>query len=963
MQKLHPLLRICTAFAAASFAAAAFGQRGGTTALPPIGSLEGGELHAAYDSAGLSSLTNPTDPLNGQVISRGGHLGITARYRQGDGEWQNLSANAVAIGTSDEKSVTYATPGNGPLKLTESFKLDGSVLAWSIDAENTSATPIEISDLAIVLPWNRPAGEDEKVVFEQGFTKHQFIEGDGSFIYFVRANGVAPYLLITANPGTKLEYVGTVVPTPSSAGPGRAAAGGGAGGAFAAYIHSAGAAAGPGNWRQPNTSLKLAAAGAPDAKKTYGFHLQWTKSYDDMRNVLYKAGSFDIRVVPGMTVPEDLTAKFSLHTQARIEGIDAEFPDRTTITPLPDAAPGTHLYEVRFQKLGENLLTIRHDGGRKTYLEFFSTESLETLIKKRAAFLTQHQQWRDPTKWYDGLYSVYDMQHKVLRSPEDTDGWSGRNEYILASDDTTLGKAPYVAEKNEHFPVREEIASVEYFLEHYVWGKLQRTDKEEPYPYGVYGIPNWHVQRDPALKTNFEVNANRRPDLANTMRVFRSYDYPHVTMLYYHMYEIARKYPDMVKFRDAKGYLECAYQTARAYFTYPYEILPNYYETYKWGSYNELVILNVIDALEAAGQKDKADFLRGEWEKKVKYFVYDDPYPYRSEYAFDRTAFESTYAFAKYGTTHNMQPDEKLWLDRKAKNQQNIEKWYSHPNVKQADSRAFMERQLYAGLAVRGWLEASYYLLGSDFTGSSDRGALSYMAPMGGSGILDYGINFSDAPADWLQLGYASYLSTWALMNTGRADTNYGFWFPGKENDGATGWTFLTAKSGSGWYGKPDVRGPWHYDGEIDLGYGSALRMARTVLTRDPTFGWIAYGGTLAAQGDTLSIVPRDGLRQRFDAVIPGTGGVQRIKLQLERDGFAAGRPIATDAALKQIAFTLENRTPGEHVTTLWLSAGPGAKLTVNGTAVPLIKTTNWDYPLRAEIKVSSASMNVELVQ
>ena len=59
----------------------------------------------------------------------------------------------------------------------------------------------------------------------------------------------------------------------------------------------------------------------------------------------------------------------------------------------------------------------------------------------------------------------------------------------------------------------------------------------------------------------------------------------------------------------------------------------------------------------AKRQKEKADYLRSEWEKKVKYFVYDDPYPFRSEYAFDRTAFESTYALAKYGATHDMKPD------------------------------------------------------------------------------------------------------------------------------------------------------------------------------------------------------------------------------------------------------------------------------------------------------------------
>jgi hypothetical protein len=42
-----------------------------------------------------------------------------------------------------------------------------------------------------------------------------------------------------------------------------------------------------------------------------------------------------------------------------------------------------------------------------------------------------------------------------------------------------------------------------------------------------------------------------------------------------------------------------------------------------------------------------------------------------------------------------------------------------------------------------------------------------------------------------------------------------------------------------------EPRGPWHYDGEIDLGFGGALRSAATVVTRDPIFGWFAYGGVL----------------------------------------------------------------------------------------------------------------------
>src|SRR4029077_18044806 len=115
------------------------------------------------------------------------------------------------------------------------------------------------------------------------------------------------------------------------------------------------------------------------------------------------------------------------------------------------------------------------------------------------------------------------------------------------------------------------------------------------------------------------------------------------------------------------------------------------------GLYNELVVLNLADALDREGFTDRAAWLRAEWEKKVKYFVYDDPYPFRSEYAFDRTAFESTYALAKYGATHDMQPDEKLWKDIKVWDEQHVEKWYSHPSVKREYSLAFMDRQLASG--------------------------------------------------------------------------------------------------------------------------------------------------------------------------------------------------------------------------------------------------------------------------
>jgi hypothetical protein len=237
------------------------------------------------------------------------------------------------------------------------------------------------------------------------------------------------------------------------------------------------------------------------------------------------------------------------------------------------------------------------------------------------------------------------------------------------------------------------------------------------------------------------------------------------------------------------------------------------------------------------------------------------------------------------------------------------------------------------------------------------------MAAMGGWGILDYALNFASDPFDWLQLGYASYLSSWCLVNSGPAENNFGFWFPGKENDGAAGWQFMSAKRGYAWMGAEVPRGPWPYDGEIDLGFGGALRMASTILTRDPIFGWVSYGGSLSVETNSLSIIPRDGLRQRFGAVVGDALNVQRLKIELDRDGFAAEQLIRVDKTLDKMSFVLEKRTSDRHVTGLWLSppAGMNYRLEQNGKAVPLRPTGNWDYPLRARLDMDAERAEIRI--
>ncbi len=575
-------------------------------ATPDARRIESGSFAFSWDERGVASLSNPHDPLRGQLLAPGGRLGLSVKYRVEGGDWFDIyqAEPRVEVDRAVNR-VTYTNDVPGTvLKSIQSFQTDGNVLDWSVEVSNRMTYPVEVGDLAFSVPWKPPSGEDPDEIFERSWTKHQFVSGHGSFVYFVRPSGAPPYLLMTTRPGTKLEYY---------------ASPGGRGNSFLAFVHSALTGGGEkrGTWRQPQTNARLAPSSAANHAVSYGVRFRWAASYDELRQALVDEGAFDVRVVPGMTLPEDLSADVAIRTKARIESVRAEFPEQTALADLGERKPGYRFYRLAFRRLGENRLTIVHDGGRETYLEFFCTEPLETLIKKRTRFITTRQQHRDPSKWYDGLYSVYDMREKKLRGPDDTDGFDFWWGYVVAADDPVLGKAPLVASKNVRFPDAQEIASLEYYLEHFVWGKLQRTDRETPYPWGLHGVPNWKETRDPALRARSS-NAN-----LDKMKIWRSYDYPHMVMLYYHMWEIATRYPAMVHYLDAAGYLERAYQTARAYFTYPYEILP-WYETYKWGCYNELVILDLVEALEKAGANDKAAWLRAEWEKKVKYFVYDD---------------------------------------------------------------------------------------------------------------------------------------------------------------------------------------------------------------------------------------------------------------------------------------------------------------------------------------------------
>jgi hypothetical protein len=868
-----------------------------------------GPFEIKLDAGAIVSLRHAQDRVDTEYIQTGRRLGdVFIRYRGKDAAWVSADTAQLAqsgagtfTASADGRSYTatyqvlYPPPSSNTapaatratptpaLALHLRYTIEERAVVWTLTIQNLGNAPRQIEDLAIPLPI---AAFTARVNNQPVITilKHSFVSGYNSYMFWMRSNNVGPYLVLTPIENTKFEYWD--VQRPVDLAPGAA----GGRGTYRVYIHSAAAGAEAKaqgtSWRQPNTNLKLAPKGQPDDSVSYGFKLHWADDYDAVRQLLVDEGLVDVHVVPGMTVPNDLFARFALRTKQPIDAVEAEFPQQTRIESLGSKGD-MHFYQVQFSHLGENRLTIRYGKKQHTYLEFFSTESLETLIKKRAAFLARSQH-RDPSKWYNGLITDWNMESRVLLSPDNYDRIQSWRIYAVTCDDPGLGKPAYLAAKNAEFPVQSEVDALDYYIKNFVWGALQQTT-DEPYPYAIYGIPDW--------KTNRE---SLDPGRNGQRHIWRIYDYPHIVLLYYSMYRVAKNNPQIKTALPAAEYLRRAYGTAIALFTVPMEI--EHWSAYRTGLYNERVIVDLIADLQAAGMTKEAEALKSHWEQKVKTFVNGQLNLFQSEYAFDSTGFESTHALARYALAHA----DKARQDK--------------TGIPLENAQRFMQVQLASNIFCRGWLEPAYYYLGSDYRGGAGNSfTLSYMSQMGGWSVLDYALNYAPR-ADWyLRLGYASYLSAWALMNSGTPESNYGYWYPGRENDGGAGGGFEPAPYGQTWLNQPHHRGPWYYSSEVDLGYSGALRAAATILADDPVFGRFCFGGDWRKTAAGLEVIPKDGVRRRLHVLL-GAEEQNKLHMILETDRFAASQPIVLREDFSEVRFQLESDNPASHVARLRLS-------------------------------------------
>ena len=888
------------------------------------------QMEVSPDERGVSSLVFQGAGNVRNYVDHGKYLGDLSLTYEVRGKSYTVSladiTPLILSNTSDKIQIFWQLPSD--VRLYQTFTIKGEEVDWEIDFFNRSHHPVKVTDMWFALPVG---ALDESIQAHQNLNRHFSLNGNASFFYWTPLTGQGDILLMTMHKGTAIEYATQD-------------------GKY--YLHSMNAVDRTNDsWRLPSTSKNV----QPYEHYMTGFNFTLTGNHEEVKTKIYDKHGVVVKVAPGMVVTPEFEVYCALQSKLPVVELVAEYPEEIQITSLGQKEGDKYIYKFRFSRLGENLITVHYGDDLICFLDFFVTEPLETLIKKRARFIVDKQQHRDSSKWYNGLYSLWDMEKSELLSPDHLGDL--REEFMVGgSDDPSNSKPVYVSEKNVIYPNKEEIASLEYYEENFVWGKLQRTDEEYPYPYGIYGSENWYQNRS-GKYGGYEDGGSGKG------RMWRTFDYTTHFAIYYNLYRIAEDNPEMVSYLDADGYLERAYRTAMAYFEVPYNILMGKQWAfhgwtdwaYKQGNFHERYLLDIINALQQKGRLKDAAKLRREWEKKVTYMVYEDPWPFGSEMFVDRTAFESSYYVAEYAKLNPIKPEEQFWYDK------NRKKWYSYTSFDTSMIDRFMQNQLDGNLALRGLFEPGYANLGTAWSGQYVN--LDYMTQMGGVALLDYAYRFSDRPDRYINYGYNSLLASWALMNTGTKKTDFGYWYRGEQNDGAVGWAFSPYQNSRTYMNYIKVgRAPWRFDGEIDHGLTGGIHGSGVYLLDDPDFGLIGYGGNVRMDKDgTVSIIPFDGVRRQVRIMTP-----VRFSVELMQDGFRKDYPI-TLRGTEELSFCIENRSDKPHNTTIRAEGMPEGKYTVM-TDHKMITTFNIEagnahHPYYIEVPVTDKHTQVKLLK
>jgi hypothetical protein len=553
--------------------------------------------------------------------------------------------------------------------------------------------------------------------------------------------------------------------------------------------------------------------------------------------------------IPGYILPQDLNARLFLNYPQKVTSIKVEPEGAINVTEQSAAPNGWKSYMLQGKSWGRVRLIVTFADGLTQSIQYYITKPAGEVLADMGHFMTTRQ-------WYD------DPNDPFGRSPSVMNYNRQRNEIILQDSRVWIaglgdegGTGGWIAAimKQHGEPEKTELEKLQKFIDQVLWGRLQYSDGERKY--GVrkslfYYDPNLMPDfiYDPNLNWGSWTSWNKRGADA----VDRSFNYPHIAAAHWVMYRLARNNSGLVTNHPWDWYLDNAYRTCTAMMQFARGYA-------RHGQMEGDIFVEILRDLKREGWEEKASELESVMKKRTERWRGEE-YPFGSEMAWDSTGQEEVYAWCKY-----------FGYDDKALITLNAVLGYM-PTVPHWG---------YNGNARRYW--DFIYGAAPGPTSRIERQIHHYGSSINAIPVLHA---YRERPDDFylLRVGYGGMMGTLTNIDReGFASAAFHAW------PSTLKWDTITGDFGPNFFGHA-----WN---------------TATYLVNHPEFGWQAFGGNLAVEGDIIKVKPLDSFRMRFYIAPYGlwltldSGAFEDIEINTEdrviRIGFSAATQYTPTALLR----------------------------------------------------------------
>jgi len=512
-------------------------------------------------------------------------------------------------------------------RLEMSYRIaDDNSLLWDIEIENISGRTLELGELAIPLRVNddyaalydgmtpkRAVVEGkmpaiQKAIHEQKVLAHSFVAGHSSYVIVQRPRGDPPFLMLHCEQDTSFECIYKA----------EGSFGGDWIGTDLLAIHSWATHQQRGwvwnPWVNGHTSLVL----EPGQKRSFRLRFVFVEDYESIGEELVKSGNLGIRVLPSMVVQENSDVHVEVKCRSELE--DIEVHSDGVLLKERRRTNDTTLLTFSFEGRGQKSLKLIYGGGRWTYLHFYCIEDAEQLIKARARFMAKRQFYENPKDPYNRNHLFLPFDYRLGRMIDDyEDVWE-----VGGTGDPGFGDPLFLAEKNVHFPCREEVEKLETYVDDCLFRHIQN-----PETYEVRDSLYWKVRYPSSPSSTFSKTRSEA--------TWRTYNYTFVANIYHALYRVGKRY-DLLTKRAPAEYLKMAYRTCLKWFTTgPFKHA---------GLITGSNAVEILADLEREGWKPEHAALLALMKTCNDEFI-RDPYPFSSEIEIDETGQHQVYFFSK----------------------------------------------------------------------------------------------------------------------------------------------------------------------------------------------------------------------------------------------------------------------------------------------------------------------------